>query len=414
MTGGKLAIEGGAPIRGGDDPLPDVYPRSVGANARAYYGELIASGLTKAPDFDRAFAEANGARFALSVANCTAANHVSCAACGVGPGDEVVVSPITDYGTIYGIVAQRAIPVFADTDRLSGNVTAETIEAVITDRTRALSVVHWAGITCDMEPIVELARRRGLPVIEDVCQAPLAEYAGRKAGTLGSMGCFSFDGEKHLSCGSGGAIVTDDEELYNRAMNFAGHRGAYTEDPDYGRRHKVLGCNYRFDTVRMPLAMAQLEALPELVSRRRDLGARLSGLLAAIDGVTPSPVPTRGDAVYWIYPFIVEVEAMRVGLADLGRAMAAEGLRSIGSGRYYLVPDSHDLLNDLRRTYGAGAVPGGVSDGHFGRRYSAADTPNAKWYVDHMLRFMFTEKYSERDVQDIARIVEKVVAYHRR
>jgi len=413
MDVGKLAIDGGEPIRGGDDPLPQVYPRSVGANALKYYQELIASGLTKAPDFDRAFAEANGARFALSVANCTIANHVSCAACGVGPGDEVVVSPITDYGTIYGIIAQRAIPVFADTDRLTGNVTAATVGAAITERTRALSVVHWAGITCDMDAIVRLAQRRGLPIIEDVCQAPLAEYGGRKAGTLGAMGCFSFDGEKHLSCGSGGAIITDDEELFQRAVNFAGHRGAYVDDADYGRRHKVLGCNYHFDSVRMPLAMAQLEALPQLVALRRGLGALLSRLIADIDGVTPSPVPARGDAVYWIYPFVVEVEAMRAGLPQLARAMAAEGLPGIGSGRYYLVPDSHDLLNDLRRTYSAGALPGGVPDTYFGRRYCAADTPNAKWYVDHMLRFPFTEKYSKRDLEDIARIIRKVVNFYR-
>jgi len=405
----KLAIDGGEPVRGKDDPLPDVFPRSVGANARRYYQELLDSGLTRAPDFDRAFAQANGARFALSVANCTVANHVSYAACGVGPGDEVVVSPITDYGTIYGIIAQRAIPVFADTDRLTGNVTAETIAAVITDRTRALSVVHWAGITCDMDPILALAGNRGLPVIEDVCQAPLAEYGGRKAGTLGAMGCFSFDGEKHLSCGSGGAIITNDEELYNRALNFAGHRGAYIEDANYGRRHKILGCNYRFDNVRMPLAMAQLEALPELVARRRELGAQLSRLLASIDGVTPSPVPARGDAVYWMYPFLVGVEAMRAGLDELGRAMAAEGLTGVSPGRYYLVPDSHDLLNDLRHTYGAGALPGGAPDTYFGRVYSAADTPNAKWYVDHMLRFMFTEEYRERDIEDIRRIIRKVI-----
>jgi len=412
MGAEKLAIDGGRPVRGTEDPLPQVFPRAVGANALRYYEELVASGLTRAPDFDRAFAEANGVRFALSVANCTAANHVSCGAAGVGPGDEVAVSPITDYGTLYGIIAQRAIPVFADTDPLSGNVTAATIEAVLTERTRALSVVHWAGITCDMKPILDLAARRRLPVIEDACQAPLAEYDGRKAGAMGAMGCFSFDGEKHISCGSGGAIITDDEELFQRAVNFAGNRGAYVEDPDYGRRHKVLGCNYRFDIVRTPLAMAQLEALPHLVARRRGLGARLSRLLAEIDGVTPSPVPERGDAVYWIYPFLVEVEAMRVGLDDLGRAMAAEGLSGIGSGRYYLVPDSHDLLNDLRHTYADGAMPGGASDSYFGRTYSAADTPNAKWYVDHMLRFPFTEKYSDRDLEDMARIVRKVVEHY--
>jgi len=129
--------------------------------------------------------------------------------------------------------------------------------------------------------------------------------------------------------------------------------------------------------------------------------------------VTPSPVPERGDAVYWIYPFLVEVEAMRAGLPELARAMTAEGLSGIGPGRYYLVPDSHDLLNDLRHTYADGVMPGGESDTYFGRTYGAADTPNAKWYVDHMLRFPFTEKYSERDIEDIAAIIRKVVDYYR-
>jgi len=413
MARERLAIEGGTPVRGKSNPLPTVFPRTIGPNAEDYYRQLIESGNTKDFGFDRAFAELIGSKYAVSLANCTAAMHAALAAAGVGPGDEVVSSPITDYGTVYGIIAQRAIPVFADVDKLSGNITGETVERVITDRTAAIACVHWAGITCDMDGIMAVAERRGIPVVEDCCQSPLASYKGRNTGTIGAIGCFSFDNEKHISCGSGGAAVTDDEEYYRRILNFADARGSYVDDPSFGRRHKVLGCNYRFDVVRQPMAMAQIEVLPELVERRRQLGAALSKKLAEIEGILPSPVPEGGDAVYWIYPFLIEVERFSASLDEMARAMAAEGLTGLSSGRYYLVPESHDLLNDLRHTYTGGALPGGRTDRYHDRTYSADMTPNAKWYVEHMVRFPFTEKYTDGDIDDIALIVAKVADRYR-
>ncbi|HDD69005.1 MAG TPA: aminotransferase class V-fold PLP-dependent enzyme, partial [Candidatus Korarchaeota archaeon] len=266
---GLPAIEGGKPVRGKENPLPTVFPREIGPKAMDYFRELVESGNTAnlLERFDREFARVIGSKFALSLSNCTVACHTALAAAGVGPGDEVVVSPITDYGTIYGIIAQRAIPVFADVDKFNGNVTAENIEKVITDRTKALMVVHWAGIVCDMDPIIEVAKAHNLVLIEDCCQSILAKYKGRNSGTLGDIGCFSFDIEKHMSCGSGGAIVTNNEEYYERARNFAYARGSVVDDPDFGRRHKVLGNNYRFDIVRAALALAQLEILPRKVRR---------------------------------------------------------------------------------------------------------------------------------------------------
>jgi len=200
-------------------------------------------------------------------------------------------------------------------------------------------------------------------------------------------------------------------------LNFAEARGAFVDDPSFGRRHKVLGCNYRFDVVRQPMALAQIEVLPEQVARRRELGALLSRHLAQIDGIRPCPVPQGGDAVYWIYPFLVDIESFSATLDEIARAIAAEGLPGIGPGRYYLVPASHDLLNDLRHTYqdgSGGLAPGGRRDRYHDRVYSAEQTPSAAWYVEHMLRFPFTEKYSERDLDDIACMVAKVAHRFRR
>lgn len=411
MVSTKLAIHGGTPVRGENNPLPQLFPRTVGPNAYKYYQQLIESGNAANFGFDRAFAQLMGSKHAAAMANCTVAVHASLAAAGVGPEDEVVVSPVTDYGTIYGILAQRAIPVFADADPWSGNVTPQTVAQAITPRTRAILVVHWAGIMCDMDGIIEVAKARGIPVIEDVCQAPLARYKGKNAGTIGDMGCFSFDNEKHISCGSGGAIVTDNDEYHARYLNFAESRGAYIDDPSFGRRHKVLGCNYRFDVVRQPMALAQIEVLPELVERRRRLGALLSQKLDQIEGIHSSPVPPDGEAVYWIYPIMIETEMFESSIDEMAAAMAAEGLAGVGPARYYLIPDSLDVLNDLRHTYQNGAQPGGRSDRYLPHHYSAEMTPNAKWYVDHMVRFSFTEKYTEKDIDDIAQIVAKVAEH---
>jgi len=420
-----LAIHGGTPVRGKDSPLPQRLPQEVNPKAKEYFSQLVDSGLQEnfLGRFEKEFGKLLGVKHVVGIANCTAACHTALAAAGVGPGDEVVAAPVTDYGTIYGIIAQRAIPVFADVNPLNGNVTGESVEKVTTKKTRAIIIVHMAGIPCDMDPILDVAKQHGLPVIEDCCQAHLATYKGRITGTIGDIGCFSFDTGKLLSVLTGGAAVTNDAEYAARLMNFAGSRGSYGEGSDYGRRHKVLGMNYRFDSVRAALALAELEVLPQQIARRKAVTKRLTELLSRIDGIIPCPVPENSEAVYWIYPFIVEIEKFAAGLHEFADAIGAEGLnpkavkgcyRSPAPWPFYAVCDSFDFLNDLRFTYTAGAQPGGPSDTYLSREYSVAMTPNAKWYVDHMLSWLFTHKYSDRDIADIAEMIRKAADAYRR
>ena len=422
----NLAINGGTPVRGKDEPLPDARDWEVNPKAKEYFAELVDSGL-QAPflaRFEKAFAEMMGAKRCVGIANCTSACHAALAAAGVGPGDEVVVAPVTDYGTILGIIIQRAIPVFADVNALNGNVTGETVEKVIANKTRAIMVVHMAGIMCDMDPIVEVGKRHGLPVIEDCCQAHLATYKGKCAGTLGDIGCFSFDSGKIIHTLGGGAAITDNDEYHARLLNFAGSRGAYDEGSNYGRRHKVLGHNYRYESVRAALCLAQIEIAPQQIERRKAVGKRLTELLGEIDGIVPCPVPEDSEAVYWIYPFIVEIEKFTVDLDQFADAVGAEGLgterRPTGCYRhpspwpFYDVIDSFDFLNDLRYTYTDGAQPGGASDNYLGRTYTLDMAPNAKRYVGRMLRWMFTHQYSDKDIEDIAEMIRKVADAYRR
>src|SRR5262249_3012594 len=223
MLGERIAREGGTPIRGKENPRPGLFPRDPGPNVRRYVEEVLASGFTSdhTARFERAWAAACGTKHAVGIDNCTSAIHTAIAAVGVEPGDHVVVSAISDYGSVAGVLWQNALPVFADCDLCRGNGTSEQIAAAITPRTRAIIVVHFYGLMCDMDPIVRLARERGLPLIEDACQTPLAEYKGRKAGSMGTAGCFSFDAEKHFSTDHGGAVITNDDAFAEGARTFA-------------------------------------------------------------------------------------------------------------------------------------------------------------------------------------------------
>lgn len=172
--------------------LPLSFPRVMGPNTMRYLQEVADSGLTSnmVDRFEQTFAKRMGVKHCIGTPGCTAALSVMAAALGFAPGDEIIFSPITDYGTVLGFVREDYIPVFADTAADSINLDARTIEPCISDRTRAIVVVHKTGLVCDMDPIVELARIRGLLVIEDVCQATFSTYKGQLAGTIGDVGAF--------------------------------------------------------------------------------------------------------------------------------------------------------------------------------------------------------------------------------
>ena len=236
--------------------LPTQYPRTIGPNAMKYLQEVVDSGLTRKSTmverFERAFAEELGVKHCIATPGCNPALSALAAAFSFQPGDEIIVSSITDYGSIQGLIKENYIPVFADTEPGHVNINAESIERCITDRTRAILCVHKTGIVCDMDPINELARKHGLIVYEDVCQAIFSQYKGRLAGTLGLAAGFSFDSEKTMGSDLGGCLVTDDDELAER-IRFVGQSRGGVIEPGFGRKHVVAG--YAF---RMPFCTAAI------------------------------------------------------------------------------------------------------------------------------------------------------------
>ena len=349
----QLALYGGAPVVDPADPLPEVMPREIAPEAYDYVAQVLDSGFTSdmTERFEQKFASMHDSPYGIAVTNCAAAIHTALAVLDVGAGDEVVTTPISDFGTYMGILAQNALPVFADIDPNTGNVTAATLERGISPYTKAIIVVHWQGLICDMDEIMELARRKGIPVIEDCCQCPLGEYKGKKAGTWGDIGCFSTDAEKHLSTEHGGMLLMHDKTLREKAYKFAVMRGAYFEE-GFGRRYDMLGINYRYGQMEAAVGMAQLDILTRQNARRVELADQLRGRLSRIDGIIPLEIHKDTQCLYWIFPVMFDMERFDTDIHTLGKAIAAEGVAGISSIPYYLITDSHLCLADRKGLYG--------------------------------------------------------------
>ncbi len=395
--------------------LPTQFPRTMGPNAMKYLQEVVDGGLASTAmieRFERAFAKEYGVRHFIATPGCTPALAVLAAALGFAPGDEVIVSPITDYGTLQGLVRENLIPVFADTLPGTVNLGAETIEPCITDRTRAILVVHKTGTICDMDPINALARRRGLVVYEDVCQAIFGEYKGRLAGTLSRAGAFSFDSEKTLGSDLGGGIATDDDELAER-LRFIGQSRGAVQAPGFGRQHSEPGYAHRMALCSAAISLAQLEIVREQVARRDRMVRLLSRLAGEIPGVTPLPIPDYMN-VYsaWMFSFSLVRGQFRCTADELAAQLVQAGIPGAGTGRYYVMPVA---LTFLQRNARERRYPYSMPPASREFSYDERTCPTAWDFVQTWIRWAtFCEKYTEDHCALAARLVGEVAERNRK
>ena len=304
--------------------------------------------------FQSEYAEVAGASHAVASTSGTAAIHVALGALGLNPGDEVITTPLTDMGTVIPILACNCLPIFADIDPATGNLTAETIAAKLSPRTKAVIVVHLFGRPADMDPIMELIKGKGIAVIEDCAQAHLAEYRGRKVGTIGDFGCFSFQQSKQITCGDGGLTVTNNDELAERAALFSDKGWLRSRAGRAGRNHKFLGMNYRMTELQGAVALAQTRRLPGFIQARRESASLLSELLHGVSGVELPPDPSDTNPSWWIFAFR---PAPNKGMCPktFGEVLQAEGV-SAGSGYLPAPLFEYDVIKH-RMTYGTSGFP---------------------------------------------------------
>ena len=399
---------GAAAHAGETGALPNPYPRTIGPNAMEYLREVVESGLNcdMIGRFERAFAEALGVKHCIATPGCTPALAALAAAFDFDPGDEIIVSSVTDYGTIQGLIRENYIPVFADTDPGTINISAETIEPLITDRTRAVLVVHKTGLVADMDPINALAEKHGLIVYEDACQAVFSEYKGRYAGTLARAAGFSFDSEKTMGSDVGGCVVTDDDDLAERARFIGQSRGAVVE-PGFGRKHVEAGYAYRMPHCTAAICLAQLEIIREQVAQRDRMARLLTRRVAGIPGVAPLPIPDC-QGVYSCWMFCVTIDpAMFICDSDeFARQLAEAGIPGAGTGRYYLMPAACTFLQENARSK---VYPYSIPPASRSYTYSADTCPTARDFLENMIRWTtFCEKYTPEHCELAADIIRMV------
>ncbi|HEV2080925.1 MAG TPA: DegT/DnrJ/EryC1/StrS aminotransferase family protein [Brevundimonas sp.] len=263
-------------------------------------------------EFERKFAEWAGTRHAVALANGTLALDVALKALGIGPGDEVVTTPRTFLASASCIVTAGAVPVFADVDRDSQNITADTIRAVLTPRTRAIICVHLGGMPCDMDPIMALAEERGLKVIEDCAQAHGARYRGRSVGSIGHVGAWSFCQDKIMTTGGeGGMVTTNDPDLWSFMWSYKDHgkswEGVYERAHPPGPRlvHDSFGTNWRMIEMQAAIGLIQLERMAGWTARRTKIALKLAEACGRHDLLRVPPVPAHVDhAWYRFYAFV--------------------------------------------------------------------------------------------------------------
>lgn len=389
-----------------DTVSPDlVLPDDQGAGGRSFdarvmelLAEVIASGTLTAtkgavtPRFEQQFADLLGVRHAIACASGSAAVHAAVAALELEPGDEVITTAVTDMGALTPLLYQGLIPVFADVDRTTGNVTPETVSAVRSDRTRAVIVTHLFGNPADVGGI-RSAMGEGVTVIEDAAQAFLASRGGQRVGTLGDVGCFSFQQGKHITAGEGGIVVTDDDGLAHEIRLFVNKSWPYGESqPD----HRKLGLNYRTTELHSAVLLAQLPRLPEFVAHRRRLAEQLSAGLASVPGlVTPAPAPGAEHA-YWRYPLVMDQAVVPDGVTRLARRLRSRGIPA--APRYIGKPAFRCGIFVDARTLGSSSWPLSLARPE-ARDYDAARFPGTFAFLESVLVLPWNEKFEEVHVE---------------
>lgn len=342
-------------------------------------------------------------KYAHNCSSGTAAIHIAVAAAGIGLGDEVITSPVTDIGTTIGILYQQAVPVFADLGKGTHNLDVADVERRITPKTKAIIAVHLTGNPCDLQGLKELADRHNLVLIEDCAQAWGARYHGAPIGTVGHIACFSLQNSKHVTCGDGGVVGSNDERFGPLLRKF-GDKGNNRDKWGFN----AFATNYRMSEPQAAVAAAQLTRLEEIAAKRNRLGNLLTEKIADAPGVIPHEVHPEDRAVYWFYYFRIRPEALRCNRSQFVHALRAEGA-SVRGG-YIKVPLYGEPVFQNHGFF-AGRWP--VKEmGLTTMDFTKHTCPNAESMLTEGIRVPIYEYMSEPYILEVAAAIQKVARHY--
>jgi dTDP-4-amino-4,6-dideoxygalactose transaminase len=392
----RLAIEGGNPVRNKQDFLvfgaPVIEEPEINEVVDCMRRRWIGTG-PKVFQFEKDFAAYKGSQHAIALNSCTAALHLAIIASGIRPGDEVITTPMTFCATINAIIHSGATPVLADCDRNTMNISAPEIEKKVTAKTKAILVVHFAGRCCDMDPILQIARRYDLLVVEDCAHAIEAEYHDGKAGRFGDIGCFSFYVTKNIITGEGGIVLTDDDRIAGRIKVLGLHgmtKDAWHRFSDSGYAHyQVIHSGFKYNMMDMQAAIGihQLKRVDAYWKRRQEIWQKYNQSLQDLPCLLPKDPEPNTRHAYHLYTPLIEVEKLGKTRDWVLNALTAE---NIGVGVHYLPVHLHPFY---KKTFG----------------WTTEDFPNATWIGDRTISLPLSAALTDRDVDDVIAAFRKVL-----
>jgi dTDP-4-amino-4,6-dideoxygalactose transaminase len=341
----------------------------------------------------------------MSCSSGTAALHIAVAAAGIGPSDEVITSPITDMGTVIGVLYQQAVPVFADLGRNTYNLDPADVARKITSRTKAIIAVHLAGNPCDLDALKALADKHGLVLIEDCAQAWGTRHSGQPIGTAGHIACWSLQNSKQVTCGDGGLVASSDRRFGPLLQRFG--------DKGFDRLGKTglfdaFATNYRMSEPQAAVAAAQLGRLEGIAAKRARLGNLLTAKITGTRGIEPHQVRADDRCTYWFYMLRVQPGALRCSRAEFAKALAAEGVPA--SAGYIPVPL---YGNPVFRKHGFFAGRWPLKEmGLTAMDYTKVSCPEAEAILTSGVRLVVHEGMSEAYVLSVAAAVRKVASHY--
>jgi perosamine synthetase len=404
----KLAIHGGTKAKS----TPYTRGQYYGEQELDLIREVLEGGSlswrnSKVDEFEKAAAERFQVKHVVTVSSGTAAMHTALAALGVAEGDEVVTTPLTDMGTVEGILAQHAIPVFADSNLHSRTICPDSVRSLITDRTRLILLVHLGGLSCDMDAFLKISEEKGVKILEDVAQAHGGRHRGREFGSMGHANGFSMNESKHMTVGEGGFVTTNDDETARIASMFR-DKAYIRDEPVPGGRQPVpfAALNYRPTAIDGAIALAQLGKLDYLVSRRKEIAAMYFEGLSDLPGFELPTIFEDSEPAFW--PIVARYTADDPSRDEILRALHGEGL-SISTG---MSPPGNILQTELiqkRKFYPlTDAIP------HFWRdtEYDPDSCPKVDALLRTVLRLPVSHHYTDEDIEQTIEGIRKVWGHY--